>query len=159
VALGAVVLVFLLSFFPWLRVLTPLVGALNLANAWQAAFDSPVNVLMIFYVLLLILLLLLSIPAALASVFVGSLPPGVRDLLKWRYVVVGGLTLVSFLCLLLQLLVGFTEENQLGGGFIIRTSFLTLAVLLHFVALVACLLALWTDLRGNRPIPRVDVVW
>jgi hypothetical protein len=155
VVLGAVVLVFVLSFFPWLRVLSP-VGYLDVQSAWN--FSSG-DGLLIVYVLLLILLLLVSIPAAVLSLFAASLPPGVRDLLKWRYVVVGGLALLSFLFLLLQLLVGFQAEHILGGGFIVRTFFLSLAFWLHLLAVICCLLAVWADLRGNRPMPRVDILW
>jgi hypothetical protein len=156
VVLGAVVLVFLVTFFPWVR------GQGGSQNAWEAAFGSgPIgaDVVLIFYVLLLILLLLLSVPAAVLPLFAASFPPGMQRILSWRYAVVGGLALLTFLFLLLHMLVGFPVQHLLEVSFAYSTGFFSFAVFLHLVALITSLLALWTDLRGNRPLPRVDILW
>jgi hypothetical protein len=153
VVLGLVVLVFVLTFFPWLREIT-ILETHDVQSAW-GSFEHG-DGLLIVYDLLLVLLLLVSIPAAVVPLFAGSMPPGVRDLLKWRYVVVGGIALLSFLFLVLQLLMGFHEEHRIV---VIRTAFLTLAFWLHLLAILCCLLALWADFRGNRPVPRLDILW
>jgi hypothetical protein len=58
-----------------------------------------------------------------------------------------------------QLRVDIQRGLQVGAFCLARTGWLTWVVLLHFVALVAVGLELWAERRGNRPTPRLDVLW
>jgi hypothetical protein len=130
VAVGAIFLAFVLTFFTWIRG-EPQGLIMATQNGWQAAFggeslgpDWPkgkemskeehagVCVPLLFYLLLLILLILLSAAAAALSLFPITLPPAVQRLLPWRWALVAGLAALAFLLLVLQLLVGFSVENK-----------------------------------------------
>jgi hypothetical protein len=139
IPVGAVFLIFILSFFTWVWI-----GAGSVAgasqNGWQAAFggysrntvlvesdenpfhigskkkdakeDEPgASVLTIFYVLLLILTLLLVIAAAAVAVARIALPANMNQLLGFRWAIVAGLCFLMFFFLTLQLLFGFSSEN------------------------------------------------
>jgi hypothetical protein len=214
VALGALLLVFILSFFPWGRSIGTLVGEPGIVSqsAWQAAFgsfsvypadkdkDRPkasaeeegaggVNLLLLFYIIFFIILLLVTAAAVVVDLVPISLPPGLQPVLPLRWAIVAGLTGLTFLLLLIQLLVGFRVENaivrnvdkmtqkdyessdeKVKTGAILnryttrtfsyqRTTYLTVAVLLHFVALVCSLLMFLGDPRRGRPVPRVELAW
>jgi hypothetical protein len=163
VTLGLFGLVFLLTFFPWVWILvTP---PPMRQDAWDAAFGSRVafgvtaqgSAPLIVYILLLILVLLLAIAAAVLPLLAASLPPALRTFLPWRWGVVAAVALLTFLFLILQLLVGFKVEQE--TAFTYRTDFLTLAVVLHVVAILLALLVFRADMRQTRPVPRIDIVW
>jgi hypothetical protein len=216
VVLGALLLVFILSFFPWDRTLGDAFGEHNSIisqSAWQAAFGSysvypapadkekkelpaelqtpgGVNILILFYVLLLILLLLVTAAAVVVDVIQAPLPPAVQQLLPWRWAAVAGLTALTFVLLVLQLLLGFRMENALARNVDYgvdkmlersskesdkeqaaaartaartfghhRSTFLTLALLLHLAALLCSVPLFLGDPRRGRPIPRLDLAW
>lgn len=211
-----VILVF--TIFPWVTT----TGGIVSQNAWQAAFASysvdedfkngwpfrnekaeepGVKVLLLLYVLLLPIVLLLAIGAAVFTL-VPSLPPGLQGFLRWRWLIVGGVALLMFLFLMLQLMIGFSMHNRINDGFykqdaelakaqrelalklegkareealkmerkiakqrelvhdiMKRTFWLRAAFFLHLVAVICAAIVFWNDLRGRKPMPRIDLVW
>jgi hypothetical protein len=126
----ALFLIFVLSFFTWIRIGPSAVPAAT-QTGWQAAFGSlhkdpdltkedpatkdlspGVNVLLIFYLLLLVLLVVVSVAAVVLPLGHAALPAGVRRLMPWRWALVSGLGLLALLLLVLQLLVGFSLEGK-----------------------------------------------
>ena len=124
--------VFVLTFFAWTGIYP---GGVPDAwqNAWQGAFagystdpdaasivapfpkggEPGVDFLLIFYVLLLIPTLLITVGClALAFVHPSKLPPSTYPLLPWRWGGVAALNLILFLFLVLQLVFGFSLENN-----------------------------------------------
>lgn len=200
-------IVFLLQFFPWLGFYPGGTGVAS-QNAWQVAFGSytvdseyksafppaadedkkfpAASILVIFYVLLFLLLLLLAIGSLVVGLMPINLPPPVQKVLPWRWTIVGGLALLTFLFLMLQLLAGFNFESELTekienkfnlktlkgderrqaevlqGGMITsiqRTNWVRLALLFQFLAIAAAGLLSWTSHRIGRPLPRIDIQW
>jgi hypothetical protein len=206
------ILVFVLIFFPWVGIY---MGGYSLItqSGWQAAFgdysydkdltadkdpfttmkegkeerDAPgINLLLIFFVIFMMLLVLVAIGLIVSNVVPGLLPPVVQ---KWRWLLAGGVALLAFLFLILQLLIGFSlerkvvektdaemkvrqeaaktdgEKNQLAAarGYALsmlkRTFWLRLAFTLYFLALFCTLLQIWVTRRANRPLPKVELVW
>lgn len=133
VVVGALVLIFLFSFFPWVTFGYGGVSVFS-QNGWQAAFGgssfneelakgspmgakdewSPgVSVLSIFYVLLLILTFPLVTAVAVLSVLKLNLPPGLRMALNFKWVIAGTLIIIMFFLLFLQVLTGFSAESKI----------------------------------------------
>jgi hypothetical protein len=134
-AVGALVLVFVLTFFPWVGFYP---GGITVTsqNAWQAAFGSysvvpewesqsptagkeakdrvepSASVLLIFFLLFLIVALLAALAAALLGVLTVSLPPFVQQLKPWWWAIVSALSLAALLFLVFQLLGGFSLVNK-----------------------------------------------
>jgi hypothetical protein len=160
-ALGAFGLVFFFTFLPWIRIRSPF--SLSVAQeAWEAAFgtpSTPANVLLILYLLLMILVVLVTIAAALMPLFAHSLSPTLQGLASWRWGLVAALALLAFLFLILQLLIGLRKEQDPGAELVYRTFFVTLTVFLHLAGIICALLTFRGDLRRDRPIPRIDILW
>jgi hypothetical protein len=68
--------------------------------------------LLFLYLLLLLPTLVLAIASAVLPMLPIKLPPQVDALKQWRWALVGGLALLGFLILSLQLLLGFSLESQ-----------------------------------------------
>jgi hypothetical protein len=139
IVLGAMVLIFALSFFPWVGYGF---GGVNLAtqNAWGAAFgsysvdsrladeggpiptdsesDKPgINLILIFYLIFFVVIAFLVVLAAtLIGILPLALPPAIQNLLPLRWAVAGGFCLLGFLLLSLQLLFGFSFEHKLSAS-------------------------------------------
>ena len=132
VAPVAVFLILFLTFFAWTGLFP---GGVPRAwqNAWQAAYggysiDPDVignstafakgaepgwNFLLVFYLLLFIPTFLVTIGClALSFVPPSKLPPTAYPLLPWRWGVVAALNLILLLFLILQLVLGFSLENN-----------------------------------------------
>jgi hypothetical protein len=210
VAPVCVLLIFILQFFDWVGVYPG--GRLGAASqgAWGAAFgsiwvdpdlkekfwntskkdESPgPSVLAIFYLLLFVLLVL---PVTIASVVIDripvKLPPGLQNIMPWKFGIVAAVNLIVFLFLLLQLAFGFsieskykelvkasfgstegkptTEAKQVEAERDMRlqalstTFWLRLAVTLHVIAIIAALLMYWLERRGpNKPLPYLELRW
>ncbi len=129
----ALVLIFVLQFFPWVGLFPGGVSYVT-QGAWGAAFGSytadedmvpakglpeeekpGASSLMIFYVLLFLPTLALSVATLLLDLgFIptSSIPPNLQPLLRWRWAAVAGLNVVVFLFLALQILLGFSLESQ-----------------------------------------------
>jgi hypothetical protein len=147
------------------------------------------SVLAIFY---LLLFLLVGLPVSIASVVLDrvpvKLPPGIQQSMPWRFGIVAAASLILFLFLALQLILGFGLENRYAdwvqnnvGNAEARksndlkvrdaergmaldalhyTAWLTLAVILHLVAIFSSLLMFWLDRRGGtRATPRLELLW
>jgi len=139
IAVGALVIVFILMFFPWVGYYPGGVGVAT-QNAWQAAFGScsfdpdlekmpplsisnekgkedriqpGASVLLIFFVLIFLLALVAVLGAAALGILPGPLPPRVEQLRPWRWAIVSGITLLAFLLFAFQLVGGFNLANAL----------------------------------------------
>jgi len=159
VALGAFAVVFFFTLLPWIRMRRVFDQTTGAQEAWEAAFGTQANGLLILYLLLLILVLLLAIAAVVLPALTASLPPGAQRLLPWRWGLVAAVALLAYLFLVVQVLVGFRVEQDYDSYLVYRTFFLTLTLWLHLVGIVCALLTFRGDLRHDRPIPRIDVLW
>lgn len=138
VAPVALVLIFLVQFFPWVGIYPGGVPVFT-QGAWGAAFglgeedDSLVNdlfgkngipaeqkpdvsALMIFYVLLFLPVLVVTVAVLLIEmgvVSVSQFPPAVQPLLRWRWAAVAGLNLIILVFLALQIVLGFSLESKI----------------------------------------------
>jgi hypothetical protein len=128
------ILIFLLSFFPWVGAY-PSGHGLFFQNGWYTAFgswsydssvdkvlegkidkekDAPgVSVLMIFYMILLCLLMLASIAVIVFHLIPTAPPPSLRMILQWQGLILGGAALLIFLFLGIELLKGFNLTNRI----------------------------------------------
>jgi hypothetical protein len=126
------IIILILSFFPWVGLYPGGVGLLT-QNGWQTAFggwsndpilksmqkkpiefpldekeDRPkASVLMIFSMILLCIAVLLGIAFIVFNVLPVKLPPIVQTLKRWQGLILGGVALVALLFMLIQALVGF----------------------------------------------------
>jgi hypothetical protein len=135
VPLAALLIIFILTFFPWVGVYVGGVGV-DTQSAWQAAFASVstdsdleeysavkskvanvevgVSVLTIFY-LLGFLATLFVVIAAVGLEFGGKyLPPNLEKFTRWRWVAVAVVALGSFFMLLLQHALPFNFEARVS---------------------------------------------
>ena len=135
VAAGALFLVFVLSFFPWIGYYPGGHGVLT-QSAWGAAFggytydklwgdkmteyekrpaeEKPgTSVWLVFFVLLLLPTVVVTAAAAALPGSRGrfKVPPAVERLEPWRWALAGGLLLLLLAFVLLQLLTGFNLET------------------------------------------------
>jgi hypothetical protein len=210
VAPVCVVLIFILQFFDWVGVYPGGRMAAATQSAWGAAFGSiwidndlkeeawktkkeesspSPSVLTIFYLLLFVLL---ALPVTIASVVIDripvKLPPGLQNIMPWRFGIVAGVNLIVFFFLLLQLAFGFSIESkykeivkaaapstenmgtthmkqiEAGRDMMLQalstTTWLRLAVSLHLVAIIAALLMYWLERRGpSKPLPYLELRW
>jgi hypothetical protein len=142
-------LVFLLSFLPWL-------GIVNV-NGWQLAFGgggAPGDALFATYLLLAILALVVTIPSSLFALGLVPTPPFVKDLGPWRAVIGGGIALFAFLFLLIRYLDTVFHSAPM-------TLWFKLTVRIHLVVIIAVLIEFWLERRRTRnlPPPRVEMHW
>lgn len=130
---GAMLLVFLLSFFTWVYFgmgSTTFVSQ----NGWQAAFgyysidpdfedmpnsisqdDRPsVSFFLIFYMLLLVPVMLICIAVPVLEMLQLPLPPIATTILQFRWIAVAAAVLFLFMLLLFQLGLGFGLESKLS---------------------------------------------
>jgi hypothetical protein len=151
---------FVLSFFTWLKAFTKETKMEEL-SAWGLAFSGKGNALLICYVLLLVVAVLLAVAGVVIPRLSIQLPHAIQQIMPWRSGIVGGLTLLAFFFLVLQLLVGFGEETTSSEGvpLAFRTNWLRLAFLVNLVAAVGTALEFWLALRKSRPLPRIDISW
>ena len=157
-------LAFVLSFFPWLNVLAKANQPPQEPGAWGLAFSGHGNTLLVFYLLLLVVAVLLAIAAVVIPRLSIQLPAAVHQIMPWRSGIVGGLTLLAFLFLLLQLVVGLgvniDDIDGIPQEYRRRTTFwLWLAFLVNLAAAVGITLDFWLAVRKSRPLPRIDVSW
>jgi hypothetical protein len=152
---------FVLSFFTWVKAVTK-ENKVEELSAWGLAFSGRGNGLLVGYVLLLTLAVLVAVAAAVIPRLSIQLPPGLQQIMPRRSGIVGGLTVLAFLVLLLQLAVfGFGEETVSADGIpqASRTIWLRLAFLVNLAAAVGSALEFWLAMRKSRPLPRIDISW
>jgi hypothetical protein len=125
----ALVLAFVLSFFPWVGRF-PGGHSVDTQNAWQAAFgghsvdpvyenkvqgqykmllpeDVGASVLMIFFLLAFLAALALAVVVVVLPHTNAKLPPAAERLMPWRWALVAALTFVAFVLLVFQLVTRF----------------------------------------------------
>jgi hypothetical protein len=143
------------------------------------------NVMMIVYVILVCLALVLAI----LSLLMNFLSLGLGALRKWRWFIVGGVALSAFVLLTIQMVMGFSLEKKMGEmlqsqfegrkkaattdtqkkqaeaemgaakATIARTLWFRLAFTLQIVVVLGAILEFWASRRGNRPYPKLELVW
>jgi hypothetical protein len=169
----ALLLVFVLMWFPWIDHpdKPPMVQ-----TGWGTAFGHHFSALGIFFVLFFLPALALAVACLAISRLKLGLPPAFKQFWPWRALFYGGLALLAFLFLLLQLLAGFGLEDAADNTAAVtrsaskveealniymmrRTPWLALAALCQLTALVGALLELWLTMRKNRVLPRIDIRW
>jgi hypothetical protein len=216
---AAVVLIFVLQFFPWVGVYPGGVPD-DTQNAWQAAFggytEDPdlgkefhiptekeikeatdkdkvrdyrpgASPLTIVYLLLFLPTLVVTVGSLVLQYVQVKLPGWLEPFYPWRWGIVAAANLLVFLFLVLQLLLGFSLESTLREvydgsvprkemkttveqkleaadrgkflGYLHRTAWLQLTVWLHVLAIVCAALVFWIGRHGDRPPPRIDVLW
>jgi hypothetical protein len=208
IAPACLVLIFLFQiFFSWVgyywgghAVLSQ--GAYSIAfghsgpeKAWQALSGidtkmaeptwSPAMLLYIFLSFITMVLAVISAVATLRPDLTLQLPPAVRQLLPYRWAIVGGLCVLLFLLLSGTLVLGFpaeinahkavvekvtqdkdnarTDEEEalrIGKEYnalgVQRTLVLRLVFILQLVAIAGAALAFWVEYRGaQRPLPQL----
>lgn len=136
IAPAAFVLVFILTFFPWLGAYPNRLPLLT-QNGWQAAFGSysgdwtptptpgasekaafspgACGLLILDLIFLLLPTLILTIGVALFhfKLIHVQMPPAVQQMWPWRHWIVAGAAFVTFLFLAMQMMVGFRLEAAL----------------------------------------------
>jgi hypothetical protein len=148
---AALVVIFLLTFFPWAGY-----AGDDSHMAWGWGFGQT-NVFTILYLLVLLPGFLLSVAITAVRLIPGiKLPPMVQQVWPWRAAMVAFFAFVGLFFLVMQLFVGFSPERDT----LHTTVFVWLTLLLQVVALVASLLDFWLEIRGpSRPMPRIDISW
>ena len=119
IAVAALVIVFILTFFSWDGYYP---GSIPVAtqNAWQAAFGSAsyaANGLLIVFILLFLIALLAAALAAALEILPIRLPAALERFRPWRWAIVSGITLLAFLFFILQLLSGMSLVNRIRDDF------------------------------------------
>jgi hypothetical protein len=130
IPVGALVLVFFLTFFPWVGSYPGGIGVLT-QNAWQAAFgsvtaDTGITTFPVSpedfhpgvsaWTLLALLTVLVALAIAVALVVMPrtqvKLPPQVQHYWPWRMLILAGVAALPLILLTLQMLVGFALETK-----------------------------------------------
>jgi hypothetical protein len=163
----AMVVVLVLSFFPWLNVFIrpasdDAKSTVQGTSAWSLAFGDKMNGLTLLYLLLMLAAVVLAMAVVILPRASLRLPPVVQQFMLWRSEIVGGVALLAFVVLVIQLLIGFNQETNKDNVLPIygyRTLWLRLAVLAQFLAVLGAGLELWLAVRKSRPLPRIDVSW
>jgi hypothetical protein len=186
---ACLVLLFVFLFFPWLA--SPLGGSFEftqtgLGAAFAMATPSEPKLgfapWLILYFLVVLLGVLVS-GALLAAKFLvprlgAALPPIVQMILGHRTFILGGLALLTFVFLALQLVMGLPAEykdfaaavpeqfkdmpedyGKLMSALLHRTVWVKMAFTINLIAVLAALADFWLERRVNRPWPKVVVEW
>jgi len=147
-----------------------------------------VSVLTVFYLLLFLPTMVVTIGViVLQFVKLSPMPPILKQLLPYQWGIVTVANLLVFFFLLLQLFLGFdlesswakkadstyriekdfktpkkleTEANRgIMLGYLRRTIWLKIVVVLHLLAIVSAGLMYWLTQRGpSRPLPKIELV-
>lgn len=142
----------------------------------------------ILYLLLFLFVVLpLTIGCLVYEIKPFTLPPAVQPFLKFRWGIVTIANLAAFFFLVMQLLFGFALESYVQEqvekrlaaqtakttaeqkradivrgtalAALSRTKALQLVVVLHLLAIASAALVYWLEQRGNRPLPKLELVW
>ncbi len=153
---GALVLAFLLTFFPWAGY-AGAGGESHLPWGWGWGGSDKWNPLTFFYTLTLLFALFASGAITVLRLIPGfKLPPALQQVWSFRAGAVALLTFLGLFFLLIQLFVGFQPETDT----LHTTIFVWLALLFQILALAGSVLDLWLEVRGpSKPMPRIDMHW
>jgi hypothetical protein len=154
IAPAALVVAFLLTFFPWAEYRD---GDSHIAWGWGWGAAGQWNILTVFYTLMLLAAVGVSGAITAIRLIPGvKLPPAVQQIWPWRAGLVGFFAFLGLFFLMMQLIIGFNPNSAT----LHTTGFVALALLIQFVALVGALLDFWLEVRGpSRPMPRIDLSW
>jgi hypothetical protein len=151
IAPGGLFLVLILSIFPWFPAVSLDIDSLTIrsGNAWSF-FDALIGL----FLILLLLSLIAAVASALVTLQLVPAPPFIQALGPWRFVIVGGITLLGFLFFLMRYL--HVLFAAIGA-----TVWFRLAFCIDLVAVLALALEVWLEFRRlkNLPLPRVEVHW
>lgn len=156
---AALVVVFVLLFFPWIDVIQQ---TRESYTGWQTGFGDKYSALGLFYVLLfMVSLLLAGLAIGLPYAPADKLPASVLPLMPWRSAIVGFAAFLAFVFLGLELVTSFGPERDVSTTtFSYRSSWLRLAVFFHLLAIVGAGLELWLTMRRDKqPNPKIEIMW
>ncbi|HKB36419.1 MAG TPA: hypothetical protein VKD72_08200 [Gemmataceae bacterium] len=143
----ALLLLFVLTFFPWIGK-----GSFSL-NAWNLGFDTGGSALFVIYDLLVVFALLVEIVNFLMELKVIPDVPALSAIRPWRAVIVLGFAGTAYVLLSIHLVVKLFDLGNIWLSF-----WGWLATWTHFTAVIGLLLEMWLQLRGpTRPPPRIDI--
>jgi hypothetical protein len=154
--IGLVVL-FLMTFFPWL--ISGLGAVPGLAfvreNAWGLAFSGSYPMLL-FFILLLIVAAPIAVVAVLFSKSILPVPAALRPYLSWGPAVVAILTFASWFFFMTHYLHGLFMEGPDPA-----TIWIKLAFRIHTLVLLAAVLDIWLQNRQRHGLsePRLEMRW
>jgi hypothetical protein len=207
------ILIFLLTFFPWIGSYPGGIG-FSTQTGWGTAFggwtleasvekkekrrqdadedykpEKPgASAFMIIYIILICLLTLASIGVIVLPFLPIRLPPLVETLKQMQGLILGGVALLAFLFLNMELIKGFnlsnllrskvekqfkvdsddvekrTEQQIVQGGVLSglsleQTLWFRLVFWLNLLAIIGGALEFWVVRRGNKPPPKIEFVW
>jgi hypothetical protein len=186
VAPAALFVVFVLLFFPWYTTAVPTEHPGEMTVEWYRQSGWRGGFLGIFHIILLLIGLPVAI-AALAVPLMGvRLPPALEPYWPYRTMILTGIVGAATLVLLIELITGSPLEKRIEAliqkpsedktdelarrlttperrdyARLTVQSLTTprLALICQLVALAALALQHWMAQRGNRPSPRIDIVW
>ncbi len=186
IAPAALAVAFFLLFLPWSGTLVwgerPEPYTLS---GWATDWGSGLGIL---HIILLVLTVPLAAAIVALPILGVRLPAQVESVWPWRATIVAVLVGLATFFLVLSLATGTALSKKLeeSGGFperlkekdeelakkltttvqveyakatVYYTTALRLAVVCHLVALAGLGLQYWLEQRGNRPLPRIDVIW
>ncbi len=156
-------------------------------SGWGTGFGSNMSALGTLHLLLILLALPLSVAMAAVPILGIKLPAAVEPYWPWRSAALAGLVGAATLFLLLELMIGFglqgnveawadgrnleelkkhelanklpAEHRVLARETVYHSTWLRLATVCHLIALGGVALQHWAQKRGNRPLPRIDILW
>jgi len=157
IAPAALLLVFILSLFTWVRFYDGK-GVPQAPSAWGLAFGENSNLFLSFYLLFFLASFAVATAAVVLPRLELDLPPTVQQFMPYRSGIVAGLVSLAFFFLVLQVVTGLNQES-LSNGLLVRTNWFRFAATFHLVAMVTATLDFWLFLRKSRPLPRIDISW
>jgi hypothetical protein len=166
VAVAALTLIFISSFFTWTitsaRVSGPRITKENDAPSIRIALPTPVSmwtgevVPFIIYAVLLFPTLLFAILALLLDNKIISLPEPFKKMRPWRSLIVAGLAAAGYFALLIH-----WASTLNFATFSPNTAVFSFVMFLQFLAVVGPLLEYWLQRRkkDEKPVPKIEFRW
>ena len=161
-------LIFVLSFFPWIvNYDASDTDKTVQKNLWQLSGDGAT---FIVYLIFVLLALIMAVVAVLLDKKVFSLPEPIKVLRRWRSVIVAGLAGIAFLALLIHAVqASFGSAPDLTKfkkflptlAFRVDTIWIKIVYCVHTLVVVGALLDFWLQhrKRKNLPIPKIEMHW
>src|SRR5262245_34946539 len=139
----ALLLLFVLTFFPWSG------RSGGSKNAWNLGFDAGGSALFVIYDLLVVFAVLVEIVNFLMELKVIPDFPALSAIRPWRAVIVLAFAGTAYVLLTPHLLLKLFDEGFIGLSFWGWS-----ALWVHLIAVIGLLLEMWLQLRGpTRPPP------